>query len=306
MSYWFLSHAGILDTKRTEFIMKGWKDMTKRLSLVLAFALLAAFSIGCAHDSALFSSLASADTSSHQNQEIKSSAVDQTPPKQDEVGQELPDDDLDFLDEEDEEETVEVADPFYYWNKAMYHFNDKFYFWILKPVARGYKWAVPKPVRTGVRNFFHNLSFPIRFVSCILQARGKAALSEVGRFVVNSTAGVLGFGNPAKKYQKLNPSEEDLGQTFGRWGFGNGFYIVWPLLGPSTLRDSVGFVGEIFLDPVRYVDPTETSMAITAYDAVNETSFKIGDYESLKEAAIDPYVSIRDAYIQNRKKKVEE
>lgn len=280
--------------------------MTKRLSLVLAIALLAAFSIGCAHDSALSSSLASADTSSHQNQEIKSSAVDQTPPKQDEVGQELPDDDLDFLDEEDEEETVEVADPFYYWNKAMYHFNDKFYFWILKPVARGYKWAVPKPVRTGVRNFFYNLSFPIRFVSCILQAMGKAALGEVGRFVVNSTAGVLGFGNPAKKYPKLNPSEEDLGQTFGRWGFGNGFYIVWPLLGPSTLRDSVGFVGEIFLDPVRYVDPTETSLAITAYDAVNETSFKIGDYESLKEAAIDPYVSIRDAYIQNRKKKVEE
>jgi len=209
-------------------------------------------------------------------------------------------------DEDEEEEIVEIADPIYYWNKGMYHFNDKVYFWLLKPVARGYKWAVPELVRTGISNFFHNLGFSVRFVSCLLQAKGGAAVGEVGRFVVNTTAGIAGLRDVAKAHPKMNPSEEDLGQTFGRWGIGNGFYVVWPFLGPSTLRDSVGLVGDSFLDPVRYVEPMEASIGITAGDTVNETSFKIGDYEALKEAAIDPYVSIRDAYVQHRKKKVEE
>jgi len=208
--------------------------------------------------------------------------------------------------EEEEEEMVEIADPIYYWNKGMYHFNDKLYFWVLKPVARGYKWAVPELVRTGVSNFFYNLGFPIRFVSCLLQAKGGAAVGELGRFVVNTTAGIAGLRDVAKAHPKMDSSEEDLGQTFGMWGIGNGFYLVWPFLGPSTLRDSVGLVGDSFLDPVRYVKPMEASIAISAGDTVNETSFRIGDYEALKDAAIDPYISIRDAYVQHRKKKVEE
>jgi len=208
--------------------------------------------------------------------------------------------------EEEEEEIVEIADPIYYWNKGMYHFNDKLYFWVLKPVARGYRWTLPEGARKGVKNFFYNLAFPVRFVSCLLQAKGRAAAGELGRFVLNTTVGMFGFANPAKEHPALNPPDEDLGQSFGRWGIGNGFYVVWPFLGPSTLRDSVGLVGDAFLDPVRYVEPMEASIAITAGDTVNETSFKIGDYEALKEAAIDPYLSIRDAYVQHRKKKVEE
>jgi phospholipid-binding lipoprotein MlaA len=207
---------------------------------------------------------------------------------------------------EEEEEVLEIADPIYYWNVAMYHFNDKLYFWVLKPVARGYRWAVPEVARTGVKNFFHNLGFPIRFVNCLLQAKVDAAVGEFGRFFVNTTVGVLGLGNPAKNCSGLTPHEEDFGQTLGVWCIGNGFYVVWPFLGPSTLRDSVGFLGDISLDPVWYVKPLEASIAIMAYDAVNETSFEIGDYESLKEAAIDPYVAIRDAYVQNRQKKLEE
>jgi phospholipid-binding lipoprotein MlaA len=208
--------------------------------------------------------------------------------------------------EEEQEEVVEIADPIHYWNKAVYHFNDKFYFWLLKPVARGYKWAVPELVRTGVNNFFYNLRFPIRFVSCLLQAKGGSSVAELGRFVVNTTAGIGGLRNVAKAHPKLNPNEEDLGQTFGVWGIGNGFYIVWPFIGPSTLRDSVGLVGDLFLYPVSYVDPLEAAAGIIAYDYVNKTSFRIGDYEALKEAAIDPYIAIRDAYIQSRETKVEE
>jgi len=122
--------------------------------------------------------------------------------------------------------------------------------------------------------------------------------------MLNSTVGVLGFGNPAKKYPKLSPSEEDLGQTLGVYGIGNGFYVVLPFLGPSTLRDSVGLVGDGFLNPVYYVKPMEAALGIKAYEILNETSFKIGDYESLKKAAINPYEALRDAYIQHRTSKV--
>lgn len=253
------------------------------------------------------SSLAWAEAWGLDSQKKGYSVVDESVP----AGMETARVTMDFVpsaadEEEEEEEMVEIADPIYYWNKGMYHFNDKLYFWVLKPVARGYKWTVPELVRTGVSNFFYNLGFPIRFVSCLLQAKGGAAVGELGRFVVNTTAGIAGLRDVAKAHPKMDSSEEDLGQTFGMWGIGNGFYLVWPFLGPSTLRDSVGLVGDMFLDPVRYVDPIEASIAISAGDTVNETSFRIGDYEALKDAAIDPYISIRDAYVQHRKKKVEE
>jgi phospholipid-binding lipoprotein MlaA len=215
--------------------------------------------------------------------------------------------DLDvFFAEETEEEAVRVADPLQPWNRAMFHFNDKLYFWLLKPVSRGYKAVIPTPVRSGVRNFFHNITAPVRIVSALLQGKGRAASAELTSFLINSTVGILGFGDPAKRWPELSHSEEDLGQTLATYGIGDGFYIVWPILGPSTLRDSVGMVGDWLLDPTKYVDPFEASVGLWAVDNVNDTSFRIGDYESLKEAAIDPYIAIRNIYIQNRKKKVEE
>ncbi|MDY6836405.1 MAG: VacJ family lipoprotein [Thermodesulfobacteriota bacterium] len=252
--------------------------------------------------------VARAEASSHESKARRDAFADQALSTPIEIVQATADEaPSDMWEEyEEEEEVVDIADPIYYWNKGMYHFNDKFYFWVLKPVARGYRWAVPEEVREGVKNFFHNLSFPIRFVSCLLQAKGSRAAGEFGRFFMNTTWGILGFGNPAKDCPRLNPPEEDLGQTFGAWGMGNGFYIVWPFLGPSTARDSVGLVGETYLDPVRYVEPMAASLAITTWDTINETSFRIGDYEALKDAAIDPYTSIRDAYVQHRKKQVEE
>ena len=137
-----------------------------------------------------------------------------------------------------------------------------------------------------------------------LRALAKAQ-AELARFMFNSTFGVLGFGNPAKQFPHLNPSQEDLGQAFGRWGVGDGFYIVWPLLGPSTVRDSVGLVGEYFLNPLNLVDPFQDRLAIKAGDVVNKTSLRIGDYEAFKEAAIDPYASMRDGYIQDRRKDIQ-
>jgi len=211
-----------------------------------------------------------------------------------------------FSDTETEQAKTEVTDPLEQWNRAVFLFNDKLYFWLLKPVSRGYKAVMPTPVRKGVRNFFHNITAPIRMVNALLQGKGRAASAELTSFLINSTVGVLGFGDPAKKWPELKPSEEDLGQTLGTYGIGEGFYIVWPVLGPSTLRDSVGMVGDWFLDPVWYVEPFEAYLTLWSLENVNETSFRIGDYESMKEAAIDPYIAIRNAYMQNRKKKMEE
>ncbi len=208
--------------------------------------------------------------------------------------------------EEGEEEAPHIADPFYIWNKGWYYFNDKFYFWLLKPVSQVYSTIFPEIVRIGVSNFFYNITTPIRFVNSVLQFKIKDAGNELIRLVVNSTLGVVGFGDFAKGQLDIKRKNEDLGQTFGTYGIGHGFYLVWPILGPSSLRDTIGLVGDGFLNPINYIRPVETSIAITAYDTVNHTSLHIGDYEDIIEAAVDPYVSIRDAYVQNRKKKVEE
>jgi phospholipid-binding lipoprotein MlaA len=205
-----------------------------------------------------------------------------------------------------EENGPQIADPLYPWNKAMYHFNDKFYFWLMKPVAQGYSSVVPEDVRLSVSNVFRNITTPVRFVSNLLQLKIKNAGNELVRFVYNSTAGVGGLADTAKTDLHIRRHDEDLGRTFGAYGIGHGFYIIWPVLGPSSLRDSVGLVGDTFLNPVSYVEPIEASLGISAYDMINETSFYIGDYEDLKKSAVDPYISIRDAYIQYRKKEVEE
>ena len=126
-------------------------------------------------------------------------------------------------------------------NRAMYHFNDKLYFWLLKPVAQGYGKVVPEAARVGVSNFFANLAFPIRFVNCLLQANFEGAAAELGRFTVNTLWGVGGFLDPASsKDINLSKQDEDFGQTLGAYGLGQGFFINWPIFGPSSPRDTVG------------------------------------------------------------------
>ena len=208
--------------------------------------------------------------------------------------------------EDVEQPVVTISDPLYYFNYAMYSFNDVLYLGLLEPVAKGYKAIVPTMVRQGVHNFFHNLLFPVRFVNNLLQGEIKDAGKEITIFVVNTTVGVLGFGQAAQNGLDLHTADEDLGQTLGKYSIGNGFYLVLPVFGPSTLRDALGLVGDSFLKPVNYIDPWELSVGIQVYDAVNRTSFRIGDYTALKEASLDPYIAIRNAYIQNRIKKVKE
>ena len=217
-------------------------------------------------------------------------------------------DDDDYLDETKvkEQDAVTIADPLEPFNRAMYHFNDKLYFWVLKPVAQGYNKAVPETARVSVSNFFSNITFPIRFVNCLLQVNFDGAARELGRFMVNTVFGIGGFLDPAsRKGANLEKQDNDFGQTLGVYGVGQGFYVMWPILGPSSPRDTVGLVGDSFLHPVSYIYPWEAAAGIRMYDRVNDTSLKIGDYESLKDAAIDPYVAIRDAYAQYRHKKIQ-
>jgi phospholipid-binding lipoprotein MlaA len=207
----------------------------------------------------------------------------------------------------EKEETAAIPDPLESFNRAMFVFNDKLYFWVLKPVAQGYKKVVPEAPRVGVKNFFTNLKFPIRFVSSLLQADFRGAAAEVGRFAVNTLWGVGGLLDPASSKQLNIPKyDADLGQTLGIYGLGQGFYIVLPVLGPYSARDSIGIAGDYFLYPVSYITPWYDWLAVRAYEEVNDTSLRIGDYEFIKEAAIDPYLALRDAYSQYRQKKVEE
>lgn len=212
---------------------------------------------------------------------------------------------LDYVEEEGAEEKVEIADPLEPFNRAMYHFNDKLYFWVLKPVAQGYRKVIPEGARVSVSNFFSNITFPIRFVNCLLQANFDGAASEFARFTVNTIWGIGGLLDPASsKDINLPKQDEDFGQSLGVYGLGQGFYINWPFFGPSSPRDTVGLVGDYFLYPFSYVDPWYAGSGVKVYGKENDISLKIGDYESLKEAAVDPYVAIRDAYVQYRQKKV--
>lgn len=232
------------------------------------------------------------------------------PPAMENTHAEYEDEDDAFLAEMDAEYGGEqakvVSDPLETFNRGMFVFNDKLYFWVLKPVATGWKKVVPSPARTGLRNFFKNLGAPVRVANNLLQGKFKSAGKETGKFLVNTIWGVGGLLEASKQIPSIhNIPDEDLGQTFGKWGLGNGFYIVLPFLGPTTLRDGIGLVGDGFMNPVNYTDwDWEVYLALYGVEAVNAASFRLGDYETMKEASLDPYTVVRDGYIRLRKQEV--
>ncbi|MEW6220445.1 MAG: VacJ family lipoprotein [Thermodesulfobacteriota bacterium] len=204
----------------------------------------------------------------------------------------------------DEETTAVEADPLAGWNRAMYTFNDRLYFWVLKPVAQGYGAVLPEGIRVSIRDFFRHLATPIRFLNCCLQGKVNEAGREVGRLMLNTTFGLAGFIDFAGRYEDLPASDEDFGQTLGAWGVGEGVFITWPVLGPCTLRDTFGLAGDALAYPPTYVSPALASVGIRTGEKVNDTSLTIGDYEALKDAALEPYTAVRDAYLQHRRDRV--
>ena len=218
----------------------------------------------------------------------------------------------------------EVFDPLSGYNRAMTGFNDGFYIFVLDPVARGYRWVLPDTARRGVKNFFHNILFPLRFVNNVLQLKVKNAGEEFLRFSINSTIGILGFWDPAKDLFGLEAHEEDFGQTLGYYGVGGGFHVVLPFLGPSNLRDMFSLYPDMQMDPFNYVEkrpynfpkqegeylgvprPTLQALEMKLFKTVNDESLRIGQYENLKKDAIELYPFLRDVYEQNRAKLIRE
>ena len=217
--------------------------------------------------------------------------------------------DEDMAAEDSGEEELTIADPLYYFNKGIWHFNDVVYLYVGEPAARGYNKILPETVRGGVTNFFSNWLMPVRFVNCLLQAKWEKAGTEVGRFLINTTFGILGFADMAKEedWTGWEVAEEDLGQTFGYWGMGHGFYLVLPVIGPSSLRDGAGRLGDTFLDPITYLDiHWYERLAIVGYREFANYAPNAGEYEKFKEMSLDPYTAMRNAYIQYRARKVAE
>lgn len=201
-----------------------------------------------------------------------------------------------------------VFDPIEPVNRGIFYFNDKVYIYIFTPVAKGYKKATPKFARTGISNFFSNLGAPLRVVNNLLQGKIKNAGKETGSFFVNTLLGFFGVVDSAQTIEALHVNDqEDLGQTFGKWGIGPGPYLVIPFLGPSNLRDLTGTIGDhYFIDPVDLVyDPSdEVGYSMTGVDILNSMPGRMEMYKTLKDSALDPYTAARDGYNQLREAKI--
>jgi phospholipid-binding lipoprotein MlaA len=194
-----------------------------------------------------------------------------------------------------------IADPLEPYNRAIFRFNDRLYFWVLEPAGRGYARAVPEDLRISIRSAFYNLVFPVRFVNNLLQLKPRRAGVEFARFFLNSTWGMGGLFDVASKCTQLNSYDEEFGQTLGHYGMRPIIFIVWPLIGPSSLRDSIGLVGDAFVDPLFYFGPPYyTTFALKGLQTINDISLRLGEYEDFLAMALDPYIAMRNGYIQYR------
>ena len=199
-------------------------------------------------------------------------------------------------------ESRPYADPLEPLNRAFFTFNDRLYFWALKPIAQGYEAVVPKPARRGVRNVFFHLGAPVRLVNCALQGDADGVTVVLSRFTLNTIRGFGGLRDYAANELDLLSRREDLGQTLAVYGLGPGLYINWPVFGPATLRSTAGRVGDRFLDPVAYLaEDAEIRVPVRIGERVNNVSLRLGEYEDFKASSLDPYVALRNAYRQRRR-----
>jgi len=189
------------------------------------------------------------------------------------------------------------ADPFESFNRGVYQFNDVLDRAIAKPVAQGYKAAMPAPGKMMVSNFFSNLDDVVVTMNDLLQFKFTQAASDGARFLINSTFGVFGLINVAHRLEKHN---EDFGQTLGYWGAGSGPYIVLPILGPSTLRDGAGLYVDSRPSKLRRVDHIRSRNQLYVAKAVEHRAKLLDQEKVLDEAALDRYAFIREAYLLRR------
>ena len=219
----------------------------------------------------------------------------------------------------------EEYDPWEPMNANIFEFNLKLDRYVLKPVAKGYNFVMPDLVQVGVSNIFSNLRFAPRFLNNVFQGKVKGAGIEVGRFLINSTAGLAGFFDLARKVDLVTP-EEDFGQTLGFYGVKPGPYLVLPFLPPFTVRDFVGFVGDVFLNPINWlvapiIEVNNVPSVIARHhrltgsliqtgsrvgEVINERSRNLEKFQGVEEATLDLYTAVRNAYLQTRAQAIRE
>lgn len=188
-------------------------------------------------------------------------------------------------------------------NRAIFSFNEGVDRWVLEPVAVGWDFVLPDRAQEGIGNFFANLRMPVVFLNDLLQAKPIAAAQDVGRFAVNTTVGVVGFVDVASRLG-IPENDEDFGQTLGRYGMPPGPYMVLPLLGPSTVRDTAGYAVDVVSQPEWWLVESWIRGTATAVEVVNTRSRLIEEIRESRRTAFDYYAFVRNAYLSNRERKV--
>lgn len=194
----------------------------------------------------------------------------------------------------------EAADPLESWNRGVFAFNEGVDDFLLEPVARGYRYITPKPVRTGVSNFFGNLREPATFANSLLQGNVDGALTSFWRFAINSTIGLGGIIDVADSSTDLKKHKEDLGQTFGAWGWTDSTYFVLPILGPTTTRDMLGMVGDYYAHPTTYYLETDDQIIYRVAEGISQREALLELTDDVAETSLDPYATYRSLYLQRR------
>ena len=193
------------------------------------------------------------------------------------------------------------SDPLEAFNEKMFWFNrevlDRF---LLKPAATAWDFVIPDPVQRGIYNIFDNLAVVRRVVNNTLQLKLTGAATEMARFTINSTVGLVGFFDVARDGFGIQQRDEDTGQTFGVWGIGPGPYLVLPFLPPLTIRDGIGYAFDTAMTPYIYFIPWYANAGLTATSTVNERSLNLETFERVAESTIDLYGAVRNAYLQRR------
>ncbi len=200
---------------------------------------------------------------------------------------------------------AQTPDPLEPMNRGIFWFNQKFDDYLLGPVAKGYKWVLPKPARDSVGNFFENIAFPVYLVSDVLQLKFEQAGIHSARFVINSTIGVGGLFDLAESEFDLEHHPEDTGSAFGNWGIGEGFYLVIPFMGPTNARDGIGRIADGFLNPLNYFavladDGEYVTYGFQVLGAIDTRARLDEGLESAKDTSLDYYAFIRSTYHQVR------
>ncbi len=278
----------------------------KRLYILLLFCL-CSFAAGCAAEPAPDGTTAQAAGKAEADDYFGDDDADDKLTKAIDPDVLALDEEDDYFDDDDAAQVL-IPDPLEPWNRFWHGFNDGVMEYLARPVVTGYEFITPAFVRKGILNFFTNMKAPGRVINCLLQGKGLEAGVEFSSFVLNTVGGVGGIFDIASGHKTIVPATgEDFGQTLGKWGFGEGVYIVWPFFGPSNVRESIGRIGQIGINfgtsGLTYIDSATWLMGagVSALDIVSDLRGTVDAYDTFQNMAIDPYSAMRDGYTKIRR-----